>query len=167
MTSNIGARQLKDFGQGVGFGTSAKTEHKDENAKGVVENALKKAFAPEFLNRIDDVIMFNSLGKEEIHKIIDIELNNLYGRLTSLGYSVLLTEDAKNFIEEKGYDVQYGARPLKRAIQKYVEDPLAEEIIKSNPAEGDVLEVGFNKEKQEIHVTLIKPKPEKKKKKED
>ncbi|MCD6065600.1 MAG: hypothetical protein K0S33_426 [Bacteroidetes bacterium] len=167
MTSNIGARQLKDFGQGVGFGTQAKTSGADDNAKGVVESALKKAFAPEFLNRIDDVIMFNSLSKEDIHKIIDIELSKLYGRLTSLGYSVQLTEDAKNFIEEKGYDVQYGARPLKRAIQKYVEDPLAEEIIKSSPAEGDVLEVGYDKDKQEITVNLVKPKSEKKKKKED
>jgi len=167
MTSNIGARQLKDFGQGVGFGTSAKKDSADDNSKGIVENALKKAFAPEFLNRIDDVIMFNSLEKQDIHKIIDIELAKLYGRLVSLGYNVQLTEEAKNFIEEKGYDVQYGARPLKRAIQKYVEDPLAEEIIKNAPVEGDVIEVGFDKEKQEIVVTVIKPKPEKKKKKDE
>jgi ATP-dependent Clp protease ATP-binding subunit ClpC len=167
MTSNIGARQLKDFGQGVGFGTSAKKDSADDNSKGIVENALKKAFAPEFLNRIDDVIMFNSLEKQDIHKIIDIELAKLYGRLVSLGYNVQLTEDAKNFIEEKGYDVQYGARPLKRAIQKYVEDPLAEEIIKNAPVEGDIIEVGFDKEKQDIIVTVIKPKPDKKKKKEE
>jgi ATP-dependent Clp protease ATP-binding subunit ClpC len=167
MTSNIGARQLKDFGQGVGFGTQAKKESTDDHSKGVVENALKKAFAPEFLNRIDDVIMFNSLGKEDIHKIIDIELTKLYGRLNGLGYNVQITEDAKNFIEEKGYDAQYGARPLKRAIQKYVEDPLAEEIIKSSPAEGDIIEVAFDKEKNEVFVQVIKPKQEKKKKKED
>jgi len=167
MTSNIGARQLKDFGQGVGFGTSAKKDSADDNSKGIVENALKKAFAPEFLNRIDDVIMFNSLEKQDIHKIIDIELAKLYGRLVSLGYNVQLTEEAKNFIEEKGYDIQYGARPLKRAIQKYVEDPLAEEIIKNAPVEGDIIEVGFDKEKQDIIVTVIKPKPDKKKKKEE
>jgi len=167
MTSNIGARQLKEFGQGVGFGTQAKKESTDDHSKGVVENALKKAFAPEFLNRIDDVIMFNSLGKEEIHKIIDIELAKLYGRLNGLGYNVQITEDAKNFIEEKGYDAQYGARPLKRAIQKYVEDPLAEEIIKTSPAEGDIIEVAFDKEKNEVFVQVIKPKQDKKKKKEE
>jgi ATP-dependent Clp protease ATP-binding subunit ClpC len=167
MTSNIGARQLKDFGQGVGFGTQAKKESSDDHSKGVVENALKKAFAPEFLNRIDDVIMFNSLGKEDIHKIIDIELAKLYGRLNGLGYNVQITEEAKNFIEEKGYDAQYGARPLKRAIQKYVEDPLAEEIIKTSPAEGDIIEVAFDKEKNEVFVQVLKPKQDKKKKKEE
>jgi ATP-dependent Clp protease ATP-binding subunit ClpC len=167
MTSNIGARQLKDFGQGVGFGTQAKKDSTEDHSKGVVENALKKAFAPEFLNRIDDVIMFNSLGKEEIHKIIDIELAKLYGRLNGLGYNVQITEDAKNYIEEKGYDAQYGARPLKRAIQKYVEDPLAEEIIKTSPSEGDIIEVAFDKEKNEVFVQVIKPKQDKKKKKEE
>ena len=166
MTSNIGARQLKEFGTGVGFSTTTRATNADDHAKGVIENALKKAFAPEFLNRIDDVIMFNSLSKEDIHKIIDIELNSLYGRLTSLGYNVQITEDAKNFIEEKGYDIQYGARPLKRAIQKYVEDPLAEEIIKTNLTEGDVIEVGFDKEKKEIVVRVVKPK-QKRNKKED
>jgi ATP-dependent Clp protease ATP-binding subunit ClpC len=166
MTSNIGARQLKDFGQGVGFGTQAKKEGSEDHSKGVVENALKKAFAPEFLNRIDDVVMFNSLSKEDIHKIIDIELDKLYGRLTSLGYVVKLTDAAKNFIEEKGYDVQYGARPLKRAIQKYVEDPLAEEIIKTSLSEGDIIEVDFDKEKNDIVVNIIKPKASKKKKEE-
>jgi len=166
MTSNIGARQLKDFGQGVGFGTQAKTENADEHSKGVVENALKKAFAPEFLNRIDDVVMFNSLSREDIHKIIDIELNHLFGRVNSLGFTIKITEAAKDYIVEKGYDVQYGARPLKRAIQKYLEDPMAEEIIKSNLAEGDEIEVDYDKEKQEIVVSAHKPKG-KKSKKED
>ena len=166
MTSNIGARQLKDFGSGVGFSTGAKTTGADEHARGVIESALKKAFAPEFLNRIDDVIMFNSLSKEDIHKIIDIELNGLYNRLSNLGYTVRLTEEAKNYIEDKGYDVQFGARPLKRAIQKFVEDPLAEEIIKTNLNEGDVIEVGFDKEKNEITVSVVKPKT-KRNKKED
>jgi ATP-dependent Clp protease ATP-binding subunit ClpC len=164
MTSNIGARQLKDFGQGVGFGTTAKSEASDEHAKGVIESALKKAFAPEFLNRIDDVVMFNSLSREHIHKIIDIELNNLFGRVNNLGYQIKITEAAKDFIVEKGYDVNYGARPLKRAIQKYLEDPMAEEIIKSNLAEGDEIEVDYDKEKQQIVVSTHKPKKSKSKK---
>ncbi len=163
MTSNIGARQLKDFGQGVGFGTQTRQENAEENNKGVVENALKKAFAPEFLNRIDDVVMFNSLGKEEIHKIIDIELNSLFGRVNNLGYTIKITDAAKDFIVEKGYDVQYGARPLKRAIQKYLEDPMAEEIIKSNLSEGDQIEIDYDAEKKEIVVRTIKPKAKKKK----
>lgn len=166
MTSNIGARQLKDFGQGVGFGTQAKTEHAEDHSKGVIESALKRAFAPEFLNRIDDVIMFNSLTRDDIHKIIDIELGNLFGRINSLGYTIKITDAAKDFIVEKGYDVQYGARPLKRAIQKYLEDPMAEEIIKSNLSEGDEIEVDYDKEKQEIVVSTHKPKA-KKSKKED
>jgi ATP-dependent Clp protease ATP-binding subunit ClpC len=166
MTSNIGARQLKDFGQGVGFGTSAKTDGADDHSKGVVESALKKAFAPEFLNRIDDVVMFNSLSREDIHKIIDIELGNLFGRVNSLGYQIKITDAAKDYIVEKGYDVQYGARPLKRAIQKYLEDPMAEEIIKNNLAEGDEIEVDYDKEKELITVTTHKPKG-KKGKKED
>lgn len=166
MTSNIGARQLKEFGTGVGFGTSARKDGEDDAAKGVIENALKKAFAPEFLNRIDDVIMFNSLAKEDIHKIIDIELANLFGRVSSLGYTIKITEKAKDYIVEKGYDVNYGARPLKRAIQKYLEDPMAEEIIKSNISEGDELEVDYDKEKDEIIVHANKAKG-KKGKKED
>ena len=166
MTSNIGARQLKEFGTGVGFGTSARKEGEDDAAKGVIENALKKAFAPEFLNRIDDVIMFNSLSKEDIHKIIDIELANLFSRVTNLGYSIKITEKAKDYIVEKGYDVNYGARPLKRAIQKYLEDPMAEEIIKSNITEGDELEVDYDKEKNIILVSSHKAKG-KKGKKED
>jgi ATP-dependent Clp protease ATP-binding subunit ClpC len=166
MTSNIGARQLKDFGTGVGFGTTAKTEQTDEHSKGVIESALKKAFAPEFLNRIDDVVMFNSLTREDIHKIIDIELSNLFGRVNSLGYQIKITDAAKDFIVEKGYDVQYGARPLKRAIQKYLEDPMAEEIIKSNLAEGDEIEVDYDKAKEQITVSTHKPKT-KKGKKED
>lgn len=166
MTSNIGARQLKDFGTGVGFGTSARKEGETDANHGIIQNALKKAFAPEFLNRIDDVIMFNSLDREDIHKIIDIELAHLFGRVTGLGYTIKITEAAKDYIVEKGYDPNYGARPLKRAIQKYLEDPMAEEIIKSNLAEGDEIEVDYNKEKDEIIVSTHKPKA-KKNKKED
>jgi ATP-dependent Clp protease ATP-binding subunit ClpC len=167
MTSNIGARQLKDFGQGVGFGTQAKTAGVEDHTKGVLENALKKAFAPEFLNRIDDVVMFNPLDKDGIHKIIDIELKSLYGRINNLGYQVKLTEAAKDYIEEKGYDPQYGARPLKRAIQKYVEDPLAEEMIKNPISEGDLIEIDYDKTKKEMVVNISKPKEVKPKKKKD
>ncbi|HWY38987.1 MAG TPA: ATP-dependent Clp protease ATP-binding subunit [Bacteroidia bacterium] len=167
MTSNIGSRQLKEFGTGVGFGTQTKKENVDEHSKGVIENALKKAFAPEFLNRIDDVIMFNSLSKEDIHKIIDIELKNLYSRINNLGYQIKLTDGAKDYIEEKGYDPQYGARPLKRAIQKYVEDPLAEEIIKTPISEGDIIEIDYDKTKNEIVVNISKLKEPKTRKKKD
>ena len=166
MTSNIGARQLKDFGTGVGFGTAARKDGESDASKGVIESALKKAFAPEFLNRIDDVIMFNSLQKEDIHKIIDIELANLFGRVNGLGFVIKITDAAKDYIVEKGYDSNYGARPLKRAIQKYLEDPMAEEIIKSSLSEGDEIEVDYNKEKDEIVVSAHKPKS-KKSKKED
>lgn len=152
MTSNIGARQLKDFGQGVGFSTAAKTTQADSHSRGVIENALKRAFAPEFLNRIDDVIVFNSLGKDEIFKIIDIELASLFGRVNSLGYKIELTLAAKEFIAEKGYDSQFGARPLKRAIQKYLEDPIAEEILKGEMTEGDTLMVDYDKEADQIKV---------------
>ena len=141
MTSNIGARQLQDFGTGVGFGTKAKSENDQENTRGVIENALKKAFAPEFLNRIDDVVIFNTLSKDDILKIIDIELDKLFKRINSLGYNIKLTEKAKNYIADKGYDEKFGARPLNRAIQKYIEDPLAEEIIQKNIKEGDVIKI--------------------------
>ncbi len=163
MTSNIGARQLKEFGTGVGFGTQTRQNNEAEMNKGVVENALKKAFAPEFLNRIDDVIMFNSLDKADIHKIIDIELKGLFSRVNGLGYVITITDAAKDFIVEKGYDAQYGARPLKRAIQKYLEDPMAEEIIQSNLAEGDQIEIDYDNDKKEIIVKTIKPKSRKKK----
>ncbi len=164
MTSNIGARQLKDFGQGVGFATTAKAGQADTHSRTVIENALKRAFAPEFLNRVDDVIVFNSLGKEEIFKIIDIELKSLFNRVSALGYSINLTEAAKEFIAEKGYDSQFGARPLKRAIQKFLEDPIAEEILKGEIVEGDTMEVDYNKEMEQI---VISRKAKGKKKKEE
>jgi ATP-dependent Clp protease ATP-binding subunit ClpC len=180
MTSNIGSRQLKEFGQGVGFTTSAKVSQADTNAKSVVENALKRAFAPEFLNRIDDVIVFNSLQKEDIFKIIDIELKELFGRLLLMGYQIQLTDNAKEFIAEKGFDPNFGARPLNRAIQKYLEDPIAEEILKGELKEGDTLEVDFVKDAEEVAVKVIKAeiavitdksdkpaKPKRKKKEED
>jgi ATP-dependent Clp protease ATP-binding subunit ClpC len=156
MTSNIGARQLKDFGQGVGFGTAAKTAQADDYNKSVIENALKKAFAPEFLNRIDDVIVFNSLEKHDIDKIIDIEMEKLILRIKDLGYTFTISEKAKDFIAEKGFDKQFGARPLKRAIQKYVEDALAEEIITSKIHEGDEIFMDLNEDSQELIVTVMK-----------
>ncbi|TDQ07331.1 ATP-dependent Clp protease ATP-binding subunit [Pedobacter metabolipauper] len=165
MTSNIGARQLKDFGQGVGFSTSAKVNQVDAHSRGVIESALKRAFAPEFLNRVDDVVVFNSLGKDEIFKIIDIELKSLFGRVHNLGYEVKLTDKAKEFIADKGFDSAFGARPLKRAIQKYLEDPIAEEILKGEIHDGDTLEIDYDKENDQIIVE--NKSPGKKKKKEE
>ena len=156
MTSNIGSRQLKDFGLGVGFGTAAKMAQSGDHAKGVIENALKKAFAPEFLNRIDDVVVFNSLEKKDIEKIIDIELVKLIDRIESLGYQIKLSEAAKSFIAEKGFDPQYGARPLKRAIQKYVEDVLAEQIILSQMAQGDAIALDWQEGDGELSVRIEK-----------
>lgn len=156
MTSNIGARQIKDFGQGVGFGTSAKKAQADTHQKSVIENALKKAFAPEFLNRIDDVVVFNALEREHIHKIIDIELKKLFARIEDIGYHLKLTEKAKDYIAEKGFDVQYGARPLKRAIQKYIEDALAEEIVNSKLEEGDTIYMDLNEGKEELTIKISK-----------
>ena len=154
MTSNIGARKLKDFGQGVGFGTSAQKSQADDNARSVIENALKKAFAPEFLNRIDDVVIFNSLEREDIHRIIDIELGKLFERIHGLGYALSLTDKAKDFIAEKGFDKQYGARPLNRAIQKYIEDALAEEIITSKLKEGDSILMDLDEKKNELTIDI-------------
>ena len=164
MTSNIGSRQLKDFGQGVGFNTDAKENSKEQEAKGVIEKALKKAFAPEFLNRIDDVILFNSLKNKDIHKIIDIELKALYGRINEIGYQLELDDEAKSFIADKGYDVQFGARPLKRAIQKYLEDLLAEEIINAHLQEGDTIKISLDEESASLKVKIFKPKAPKKSK---
>ena len=158
MTSNIGARKLKDFGTGVGFGTAAQKQQESANARSVIENALKKAFAPEFLNRIDDVVVFNTLEKEDIDKIIDIELEKLLDRISELGYKLKLSKKARNFIAEKGFDKQYGARPLKRAIQKYVEDAIAEEIIKSNIQEGDSITMDIGKNDIELNIKITSPK---------
>ena len=167
LTSNIGARQLKDFGQGVGFGTSAKKSQADEHAKGVIEKALKKTFAPEFLNRIDDIIIFNALEKEDIHKIIDIELDKVYKRIKELGYNFKMTDKAKDFIAEKGYDKQYGARPLKRAIQKYVEDALAEEILEDHVNEGDTVLMDFDEKEEKLFFKIKHPQKKKDKEKDE
>jgi ATP-dependent Clp protease ATP-binding subunit ClpC len=150
MTSNIGARQLKDFGDGVGFATASRMKQVDENNKAVIEKALKRTFSPEFLNRIDDVIVFNSLTREHIFEIINILMKGVLKRLNSLGFSLELTEEVKDFIADKGHDSQFGARPLHRAIQKYLEDPLAEEILNMNIKQGDVLVAKLDKEQGKI-----------------
>jgi len=161
MTSNIGVRQLKDFGQGVGFKTKARTDQADDDAKSVIQTALKRTFSPEFLNRIDDVVVFNSLNQDDIFKIIDIALKDLYARLDGMGYKLKLTSKSKKFVAEKGFDPQFGARPLHRAIQKYLEDPLAEFILNENPPEGtelvaslkekeETLEIGYSKKVSDV-----------------
>ncbi len=155
MTSNIGARDLKDFGTGIGFSTKTKVDGIDDAMKGTIQNALKKAFSPEFLNRLDDVIVFNSLEREHIHQIIDLMLRKLFIRITNLGYTVELTEKAKDFIAEKGYDSQYGARPLNRAIQRYLEDPVAEEILKGDLANGDVILADYSGEGDTLTLSRI------------
>jgi len=155
MTSNIGSRQLKDFGTGVGFSTVAKQSQWSNQAQGVIENALKKTFAPEFLNRIDDIIIFESLGRDDIHKIIDIELRQLFDRIRKMGYQPQITEAAKDFILDRGWDEQFGARPLKRAIQKYIEDTLAEEIIKSTLKEGDTILIDHEKDAGELSIKVL------------
>jgi ATP-dependent Clp protease ATP-binding subunit ClpC len=154
MTSNIGVRQLKDFGQGVGFSTQARIDDADNHSKSVIQNALKRTFSPEFLNRIDDVVIFNSLNKDEIFEIINITLKDLYERLAGMEYKLTLTEKAKSFVAEKGFDPQFGARPLHRAIQKYIEDPLAEFILANNPQAGSTLEAVLNEAEDGLNITL-------------
>ncbi len=171
MTSNIGVRQLKEFGDGVGFGTATRMANAEESSKAVIEKALKKTFAPEFLNRIDDVVVFNSLEKDHINIIIDLIMQDVMKRLKDIGITVELSEKAKAFIADKGYDQQFGARPLHRAIQKYLEDPLAEEILHQRAKEGDVLKAELDEETQLINFSIIapeaKPKAKKESKKED
>ncbi|HLV43164.1 MAG TPA: ATP-dependent Clp protease ATP-binding subunit [Brumimicrobium sp.] len=167
MTSNIGARQLQDFGTGVGFGTAARTAATDEDQKSVIQNALRKAFSPEFLNRVDDMILFKSLERDDIYKIIDLELATLYKRINDLGYEIELQKEAKDFIVDKGYDSKFGARPLKRAIQKYIEDPLAEQIINAKIEEGDKISLTMNEDKSGLTSTVIKGKKAKDLKKDE
>jgi ATP-dependent Clp protease ATP-binding subunit ClpC len=156
MTSNIGVRQLKDFGSGVGFATQSKNEQIDALMKDTIQKALKRAFSPEFLNRLDDVIVFNSLERDDLHKIIDISLGKLFARILNLGYNIRLTDKAKDFLSEKGYDPQYGARPLNRAIQKYLEDPIAEELLKGEISEGDTIVADFSEGDAELKLHIEK-----------
>jgi ATP-dependent Clp protease ATP-binding subunit ClpC len=158
MTSNIGVRDLKDFGAGIGFSTKNRTDNSDELMKSTIANALRKAFSPEFLNRLDDVIVFNSLQREQIHKIIDLTLGKLFNRLTALGYKIELTEKAKDFLSDKGFDPQYGARPLNRAIQKYLEDPVAEEILKGEVSEGDTIVADYDGKSETLSFTTTAKK---------
>jgi ATP-dependent Clp protease ATP-binding subunit ClpC len=164
MTSNIGSRQLKDFGKGVGFNTTARQQNKGQHANSIIQNALKKAFAPEFLNRVDDVVIFNSLAREHMHLIIDIELQGLYERIENMGYKLRISAPAKEFIVDKGFDSNYGARPLKRSIQKYLEDAMAEVIIESRIHEGDTISVGFDKKNNKINIKILRNKEKTKKK---
>ncbi len=163
MTSNIGVRDLKDFGSGIGFATQAKSDNMDEIMKSTIQNALRKAFSPEFLNRLDDVIIFNSLVQEDIQQIIDIALKKLLDRIEKLGYKVVVTKNAKKFLAEKGYDPQYGARPLNRAVQKYLEDPLAEELLKEKLSESMTIEADHDGKSDQL---TLKAKKEKKQKPE-
>jgi ATP-dependent Clp protease ATP-binding subunit ClpC len=166
MTSNLGSRQLKDFGSGVGFSTPGKNADFEKNSKIVIENALKRFFSPEFLNRIDDVIVFSSLEKESITKILDLNLIKLHKRIEELGFKVKVSDEAKTFLAEKGFDPDLGARPLARTIQKFVEDPLAEELLKMEMGEGDTLEVDFDKEANpnELKISIAGKKATRKKK---
>jgi ATP-dependent Clp protease ATP-binding subunit ClpC len=155
MTSNIGARKLKEFGSGVGFATKARVDSADDDARGVIQASLKKTFSPEFLNRIDDVMVFNSLGREHIFEIIDIAMKDVYKRLADINYELELSDETKAFLAEKGYDPQFGARPLHRAIQKYLEDPLAEFILNDSDKAGK-LTATFDEEKKEVIITKEK-----------
>jgi ATP-dependent Clp protease ATP-binding subunit ClpC len=161
MTSNIGVRQLKDFGAGVGFTTQAKKEAMDSHTKNVIQKSLSKTFSPEFLNRIDDVVIFNSLTREDIFKIIDIALRDVFGRLETLGYTIELSLPAKEFLSEKGFDPQFGARPLHRAIQKYLEDPLAEALLGTTFKQGDTLVAEMNKADDGLVITSKKKRRKK------
>ncbi len=161
MTSNIGVRDLKDFGTGIGFSTKSKEDSTDEIMKSTIQNALKKTFRPEFLNRLDDIIVFNSLLREHIHKIIDLSLRKLYDRIEAMGYFVELTNKAKDFLSEKGYDPQYGARPLNRAIQKYLDDPVAEEILKGELSDGDIIVADHDGKSDELKFKIKSKKVKK------
>jgi ATP-dependent Clp protease ATP-binding subunit ClpC len=167
MTSNTGSRQLKDFGTGVGFSTKFKEESKTELASSVIEKELKKKFAPEFLNRVDDVIMFNSLDKEHINKIITLELEKLVERVEKMEYQLEISDSAIEHISKEGFDPDYGARPLKRAIQRWVEDVLTEEIINSNPEKGTKMTLEYNSEDEKMQVVFEKKKKGRKKKTEE
>ena len=156
MTSNLGARQVKDFGNGVGFGTEAVKSQESKNIRSTIEKSLKKAFSPEFLNRIDEIVIFNSLEKEDLKKIISIELEKLKSRIKDLGYEIKISTKAVNFLCEKGYDKKYGARPLKRAIQNYIEDLIAEEIVQSKLKKGNNIKIDWNGKSEKLELISLK-----------
>jgi ATP-dependent Clp protease ATP-binding subunit ClpC len=155
MTSNVGAKELKDFGAGVGFQTGAKTAQSFDYMKSTLEGAMRKVFRPEFLNRIDDVIIFKPLEKEHILKIVDLTLNHVVKRIEALGLKIEITDEVKGFLAEKGYDAQYGARPLNRAVQKYIEDPVADEILKAQAENTGTLKLTLDAEAQKIVIEHI------------
>jgi ATP-dependent Clp protease ATP-binding subunit ClpC len=157
MTSNVGTRQLKDFGKGVGFNLSSDNEMDAGFSRGVIQKALNRTFSPEFLNRVDDIIMFDQLNKEAIRKIIDLELRGLFGRVTGMGYKLELSDEAKDFIADKGYDIQFGARPLKRAIQRYMEDELADIVLSGELKEGDTILMEINEAKDGVKAKIVSP----------
>ena len=163
MTSNVGARKLQEFGTGVGFGTKSKEDSQDEMAEGVIQDSLKKAFSPEFLNRIDDVIVFKSLDKEDIKRIVDIPLIEVIGRVKEMGYTLKIDDTLKEYLVEKGYDEKYGARPLNRAIQKYVEDPISEKVLENELNIGDTITISYNSKVEDVKIDIKKPKNSKKK----
>ncbi|MFM7765144.1 MAG: AAA family ATPase, partial [Sphingomonadales bacterium] len=165
MTSNIGSRTLKDFGTGVGFATGNKEASRDKESKQVIETQLKKFFSPEFLNRVDDIIVFNSLGKDEIIHILDLRMAKMLKRISDLGYNISLTKAAKDFLANKGFDPDFGARPLQRALQKYLEEPLAEEVLKGNLKEGSELKVDHKKDSEELNISIAKAKAKESEKK--
>ena len=154
MTSNVGARQVKDFGRGLGFETASQKAQSNDIEKSVIEKELKKTFSPEFLNRIDDILVFNTLEKKDIRKIVDIELVHLIDRIDKLGYKIEITKAAKDFIADKGYDSKYGARPLNRAIQKHVEDLIAEHIVNNSIKEGDTISIDKNKDQDMLELNV-------------
>jgi ATP-dependent Clp protease ATP-binding subunit ClpC len=156
MTSNIGSRQLKEFGTGVGFGTNTKEVNREKDSKQVIEAQLKKFFSPEFLNRIDDVIVFNSLDKENIIKILDVRMLKMLRRIEEIGYQITLTDSAKEFLAEKGFDPEFGARPLQRALQKYLEEPLAEKVLQGELKEGEELKVDYTSGNEELTIGAAK-----------
>ena len=156
MTSNVGTRQLKDFGRGVGFNTAEDSVIDAEFSRGVIQKALNKTFAPEFVNRVDDIVMFDQLSRDSIKSIIDLELKGIFKRVTDLGYKLELSTDAKDFIADKGYDVQFGARPLKRAIQRYLEDELADVVLAGEAAEGDTILMELNEAKDGVKAKVVK-----------
>ena len=160
MTSNVGTRQLKDFGRGIGFNMDSDVKMTSEYSRGVIQKALQKTFSPEFLNRVDDVIIFDQLSKEAIFSIIDLELKGLFSRVTDMGYKLELSPEAKDFIAERGYDVQFGARPLKRAIQRYMEDELADVILAGEVQPGDTILMTLDKENQRVKATVVHPASE-------
>jgi ATP-dependent Clp protease ATP-binding subunit ClpC len=158
LTSNIGVREVNSFGKGLGFETSAAMVNEENRAREIIEKALKKKFRPEFLNRIDEAIIFRGLTKEDIHKIIYLEVKNLEKRLAEMNFKLDISDDAVNYLGEQGYDEAYGARPLARSIQHYVEDAIADEILHGNIVEGELIKIGFDKNKEEITIKSVKQK---------